>query len=110
MDIFLRSQEQDKLAKRLLNAVDVEAQQFVAKSSTVNQPVEYKTPNIDVIGVRLEPGNPEPRGVDLTTDGVGVKIPAVVSGDLEQATVVTYSTLRDIISEDSLKTSVDDTF
>ena len=94
-----------------MNAVEIDALKLVEKSLEVNQPVRFSTPNIDIVGVRLqsstpESGKPTP-DVNLTFDGVGVRIPGVVTISLKQATVVSYSSLKDVLSEVSSNDTTD---
>ena len=109
---FYPPQDQNQLAKTLVNAVEIDAQNFIAKSLVVNEPVQFSTPNIDVVGVRLqhstqESGAPNLEDIDLTLGGVGVGIPGIITADLEQATVVSYSSLKDILSEVNVNDTAD---
>ena len=95
-----------------MNAVEIDAQNFIAKSLVINKPVKFRTPNIDVVGVRLqhstqESGAPNLEDIDLTLGGVGVGIPGKVTADLKQATVVSYSSLKDILSEVTVNDTAD---
>ena len=109
---FYPPQDQNQLAKTLMNAVEINAQNFIAKSLFVNKPVQFSTPNIDVVGLRLqhstqESGAPNLEDIDLTLQGVGVGIPGIVTADLKQATVVSYSSLKDILSEVNVNDTAD---
>ena len=109
---FYPPQDQNQLAKTLMNAVEIDAQNFIAKSLVFNKPIQFSTPNIDVVGVRLqhstqESGAPNLEDIDLTLGGVGVGIPGIITADLEQATVVSYSSLKDILSEVNVNDTAD---
>ena len=109
---FYPPQDQNQLAKTLVNAVEIDAQNFIAKSLVFNKPIQFSTPNIDVVGVRLEhstqeSGAPNLEDIDLTLGGVGVEIPGKLTTDLKQATVVSYSSLKDILSEVALNDTAD---
>lgn len=73
--------------------------------------VTFTTSNINVRGIRLPTVTPdEPDDIDLTDQrGEGVIIPGVVTGEILLATVVKYSSIQSILSEDELKNSVDNT-
>ena len=75
--------------------------------------MSYSTPNIDVRGIRLPTVKPtefEPKDISLLdTGGQGVIIPGVVTNEIELATVVQYSSIKDILSEEELKETVDNT-
>ena len=109
---FYPPQDQNQLAKTLVNAVEIDAQNFIAKSLIFNKPVQFSTPNIVVVGVRLQhptqgSGAPNLEDIDLTLRGVGVVIPGKLTTDLKQATVVTYSSLKDILSEVNVNDTAD---
>ena len=73
--------------------------------------VSYNAPNIDVSGIRLPAVKPtEPEDVRLLdTDGEGVIIPADATKLIDLAVAVRYSSVKDILSEEELQKSVDDT-
>ena len=70
------------------------------------------TSNIAVRGIRLPTVAPtdEPEDLNLLDNaGEGVVIPGMVTKEITQATVVKYSSVQSILSEEELKNSVDNT-
>ena len=68
------------------------------------------TSNIAVRGIRLPTVAPTDEPVDLLDNaGEGVVMPGMVRKEITQATVVKYSSVQSILSEEELKNSVDDT-
>jgi hypothetical protein len=89
------------------------AKNYISQSPETGKVVSYSTPNIDVRGIRLPTVKPtefEPKDISLLdTGGQGVIIPGVVTNEIELATVVQYSSIKDILSEEELKETVDNT-
>ena len=73
--------------------------------------VSFKTTNIQVIGIKL-PEKPKNRSKEIKlvdTGGQGVRFRTSLANGLQQATVVKYSSIKDILSSEELKKSVDKT-
>ncbi|CAB4010984.1 Brain-specific angiogenesis inhibitor 3, partial [Paramuricea clavata] len=99
------------LAKQIISGTDLNAWNYISESAEIGNVVSYITPNIAVHGIRLPTAKPTKPGdiILLDTGGQGVIIPDVVTNELKQATVVQYSSIKDIFSEEELKESVDNT-
>jgi hypothetical protein len=89
------------------------AKNYISQSPETGKVVSYSTPNIAVRGIRLPTVKPtgfEPKDISLLgTGGQGVIIPSVVTNEIELVTVVQYSSIKDILSEEELKETVDST-
>ena len=70
--------------------------------------VTFSTQNIQVLGIKL-PENPPSETIRLLdiAGGGGVVIPGTVAIDISQATVVKYSSIKNILSPKELQKSVD---
>ena len=103
-------QSRNKLAKKIISGADLNAKNFVSRSGETGKVVSYNTPNINVRGILLPTVKPvkPPDVVLVDTVGEGVIIPGNVTNNITQATVVKYSSIKDILSDEELKESVDD--
>jgi hypothetical protein len=104
-------QSRNNLAKQIISGADLNARNYISQSAEIGEVVSLSTPNIDVRGIRLptvKPANPQDISL-LGTGGQGVIIPDVVTNEIDLATVVQYSSIKDILSEEELKESVDNT-
>ncbi|CAB4008473.1 brain-specific angiogenesis inhibitor 1-like [Paramuricea clavata] len=101
----------NNLVKQIISGTDLNARNYISESAEIGKVVSYSTPNIAVHGIRLPTAKPtNPGDVSLMdTGGQGVIISDVVTNELKQATVVQYSSIKDIFSEEELKESVDNT-
>ncbi|XP_028402439.1 uncharacterized protein LOC114525371 isoform X2 [Dendronephthya gigantea] len=109
-DVWKKVPSRNSLAKKIISGADLNAKNFVSQSGKTGEVVSYTTPNIDVRGIRLSAVKPdEPKDLYLMdTVGEGVVIPGNVTTNITQATVVKYSSIKEILSEDELEKSVDD--
>lgn len=109
LTFFAVFQGRNRLAKEILSGTDLNAKKYVSQRAEVNQVVLFTTSNIAVRGIRLSRVRPaKPQDVDLLDDlGEGVLIPGAESNSIDLATVVKYSSIKDILSEDELEQSVD---
>jgi hypothetical protein len=94
--------------KQIISGTDLNAWNYISQSSETGKVASYSTPNIAVHGTTAKPTNAGDIRL-LDTGGQGVIIPDVVTNKLKQATVVQYSSIKDIFSEEELKESVDNT-
>jgi hypothetical protein len=104
-------QSRNNLAKEIISGTDLNAKNYISQSAETGKVVSYSTPNIDVRGIRLptvKPTNPEDISL-LDTGGQGVIIPDDVTNEIDLATVVQYSSIKHILSEEELTESVDNT-
>jgi hypothetical protein len=104
-------QSRNNLAKEIISGTDLNAKNYISQSPDTGKVVTYGTPNIDVRGIRLpavKPTDPEDISL-LDTDGEGVIIPGDATNLIDVAVAVRYSSVKDILSEEELKTSVDNT-
>ncbi|CAB4008983.1 adhesion G- coupled receptor D1-like, partial [Paramuricea clavata] len=112
-DVWVNIPSRNDLAKEIISGTDLNARNYISQTAETGEIVTYSTPNIDVRGIRLptvKPTEPELEDIRLLDAvGEGVIIPAVVTNKLKQATVVKYSSIKDILSEEELKDSVDNT-
>jgi hypothetical protein len=108
-------QARNDLVKQIISGTDLNAKNYISQDAETGKVVSYSTPNIDVRGVRLpsvKHTEVEPEDIScrlLDTRGQGVIIPSVVTNDINLATVVQYSSIKDILSEEELKKTVDNT-
>ena len=101
----------NNLAKQIISGTDLNAKNYISQTGKTDEVVSYTTKNIEVQGIRLpaiKPPNPQDLNL-LDSDGEGVVIPGVVTNDIELATVVRYNSIKDILSEEELQKSVDNT-
>lgn len=103
-------QSRNDLANQIISGVDLNAKKFISQTNETGKVVSYSTPNIDVIGIKLSKQQPDkPEEISLLNAGGGVIIPGGVTNDIQLVTVVKYSSIKDILSEEELKESVDST-
>ncbi|XP_046863918.1 neurogenic locus notch homolog protein 1-like isoform X8 [Xenia sp. Carnegie-2017] len=103
--------ERNTLARQIISGADLNAKKFVAESKKIGKVVSFKTTNIQVIGIKL-PEKPKNRSKEIKlvdTGGQGVRFHTSLANGLQQATVVKYSSIKDILSSEELKKSVDKT-
>ena len=107
-DFWSFLQNRNVLARQIISGADLNAKNFVAQSKQ-DEIVGFSTSNIQVLGINLrEKSAPKPVSL-LDTAGGGVVIPGTVVNDIKQATVVKYSSIKDILSPKELRKSVDNT-
>ena len=99
------------MAKQIISGTDLNAKNYVRQTAETGKVVTFTTSNIDVRGIRLPTVPPDkPDDINLIDNGgQGVIIPGIVTSEISLATVVKYSSIKSILSEDELKNSVDDT-
>jgi hypothetical protein len=104
-------QSRNNLAKQIISGTDLNAKNYISQSPETGKVVSYSTPNIGVSGIRLptvKPDDPEDISL-LDAGGEGVVIPGDVTKQLNLAAVVRYSSVKEILSDEELKKSVDTT-
>ena len=104
-------QFRNDLAKQIMSGTDLNAKNYISQSAEIGKVVSYSTPNIAVRGIRLptvKHTNPENISL-LDTGGQGVIIPDVVTNEIDLAILVQYNSIKDILSEEELKETVDNT-
>jgi hypothetical protein len=104
-------QFRNDLAKQIMSGTDLNAKNYISQSAETGKVVSYSTPNIAVRGIRLptvKPTNPVNISL-LDTGGQGVIIPDVVTNEIDLAILVQYNSIKDILSEEELKETVDNT-
>ena len=99
------------MAKQIISGTDLNAKNYVRQTAETGKVVTFTTSNIDVRGIRLPTVPPDkPDDINLIDNGgQGVIIPGIVTSEISLATVVKYSSIKSILSEDELKNSVDNT-
>ena len=108
-------QFRNDLAKQIISGTDLNAKNYISQSAETGKVVSYSTPNIAVRGIRLPTVKPtgfEPEDISrslLDTGGQGVIIPNVVTNEIDLAILVQYNSIKDILSEEELKETVDST-
>ncbi|CAB4038472.1 Hypothetical predicted protein, partial [Paramuricea clavata] len=112
-NVWMNIPSRNNLAKQVISGADLNARNYISQSAEIGKVALYRTPNIDVIGIRLptvKPTELQAKGTSLLdTAGEGVVIPDALTNELKEATVVKYSSIKDILSEEELKESVDNT-
>ncbi|CAB4005879.1 adhesion G -coupled receptor L3-like, partial [Paramuricea clavata] len=112
-DVWKNIPARNDLAKQIISGTDLNAKNYISQSAETGKVVSYSTPNIAVRGIRLPTVKPtefEPKDISLLdTGGQGVIVPDVVTNEIDLATVVQYSSIKDILSEIQLKETVDST-
>ncbi|CAB3985460.1 fibrillin-2 isoform X2 [Paramuricea clavata] len=112
-NVWMNIPSRNNLAKQVISGTDLNARNYISQSAEIGKVALYRTPNIDVIGIRLptvKPTELQAKGTSLLdTAGEGVVIPDALTNELKEATVVKYSSIKDILSEEELKESVDNT-
>ena len=104
-------QSRNDLAKQIISGTDLNAKNYISQSAETGKVVSYSTPNIAVRGIRLPTVKPtNPKNISLLdTGGQGVIIPDVVTNEIDLAILVQYNSIKDILSEEELKETVDNT-
>jgi hypothetical protein len=104
-------QFRNDLAKQIMSGTDLNAKNYISQSAEIGKVVSYSTPNIAVRGIRLPTVKPtNPKNISLLdTGGQGVIIPDVVTNEIDLAILVQYNSIKDILSEEELKETVDNT-
>jgi hypothetical protein len=104
-------QSRNDLAKQIISGTDLNAKNYISQSAETGKVVSYRTPNIDVRGIRLPTVKPtNPKNISLLdTGGQGVIIPDVVTNEIDLAILVQYNSIKDILSQEELKETVDNT-
>ena len=111
LDIFsfmIVCQERNTLAKYVIEGSDMNAKKLVAETGKPGSVLNFKTENIELLGIKLHKNkSAQPENVNLTSEDEGVEF-LWVDG-IKQATVVKYSSIKDILSPEELQKSVDST-
>ncbi|CAB4008541.1 brain-specific angiogenesis inhibitor 1-like [Paramuricea clavata] len=108
-NVWMTISFRNNLAKQVISGTDLNARNYISGNAEIGKIVSYSTPNIEVLGILLR-GILQAKDISLLdTDGEGVIIPGLVTNELQQATVVKYSSIKDILSDEDLKKSVDNT-
>ncbi|CAB4005878.1 adhesion G -coupled receptor L3-like [Paramuricea clavata] len=110
-NVWKNIQSRNNLAKQIISGTDLNAMNYISQSAETGKIVSFSTPNIAVRGIRLptvKPTNPEDISL-LDTGRQGVIIPDVVTNEIDLAILVQYNSIKDILSGEELKETVDNT-
>ena len=101
-------QSRNTLLNQVISSTELNARSYISESNETGKVVPFTTPNIEVLGIRLPTVKPiEPKDIVLIGQiGEGVVIPAVSTNELRQATVVKFSSIQTILSDEELRESL----
>ncbi|XP_046857298.1 neurogenic locus notch homolog protein 1-like isoform X3 [Xenia sp. Carnegie-2017] len=95
-------QERNTLAKHVIEGSDMNAKKLVAETGKPGRVLKFKTENIELLGIKLHKNKPaQPEDVNLMSEDEGVEF-LWVDG-IKQATVVKYTSIKDILSPEELQ-------
>ena len=106
--IVIIFQSRNTLLNQVISSTELNARRYISESNETGKVVPFSTPNIEVRGIRLPAvKSTEPEDIVLVGQtGEGVVIPAVSTNELRQATVVKFSSIQTIFSDEELRESL----
>ncbi|XP_046858708.1 adhesion G-protein coupled receptor D1-like [Xenia sp. Carnegie-2017] len=93
------------LAKQIIKGADLVAKKMIEENGKPGKVFAFSSDNIKILCVKL----PENEDINLVSEGEGVQFRGLVTHGIKQATVVKYSSIKDILSFEELQKSVDHT-
>lgn len=98
-------QNRNALARQIIKGADLVAKKMIEENGKPGKVFAFSSDNIKILGVKL----PENEDINLVSEGEGVQLRGLVTHGIKQATVVKYSSIKDILSFEELQKSVDHT-